>query len=165
MLHTFYYSFGCILRECSGILLYVFFCQIFPRRERNFTSEAICSWVFEHHETVLHWLQPPGTKSRLLEHELTKGPALLLFLPHNPLGSKPSPILQQVSRVGEKNHIEGERKFALTDGENFWSVFTLKNKRIIISEKFLVQHICITQPYQKFKYPTLSPGYMSCRFV
>uniref|UniRef100_A0A8C4IBW0 Thioredoxin domain-containing protein n=1 Tax=Dicentrarchus labrax TaxID=13489 RepID=A0A8C4IBW0_DICLA len=70
---------------------------IFPRRERNFTSEAICSWVFEHRKTVLHWLQPPGTKSRLLEHELTKGPALLLFLPHNPLGSNPSPILQQVN--------------------------------------------------------------------
>uniref|UniRef100_A0A8D3DL89 Thioredoxin domain-containing protein n=1 Tax=Scophthalmus maximus TaxID=52904 RepID=A0A8D3DL89_SCOMX len=70
---------------------------IFPRLERNFTSEAICSWVFEHRETVLQWLQPPGTKSRLFERELTKGPALLLFLPHNPLGSKPNPILHQVS--------------------------------------------------------------------
>ncbi|KAM9363395.1 thioredoxin domain-containing protein 11 [Symphorus nematophorus] len=77
---------------------------IFPRRERNFTSEAICSWVFEHHETVLHWLQPPGTKSRLLEHELTKGPALLLFLPHNPLGSNPSPILQQVADIAVRYH-------------------------------------------------------------
>lgn len=89
-----------------------FFCQIFPRRERNFTSEAICSWVFEHHETVLQWLQPPGTKSRLLEQELTKGPALLLFLPHNPLGSNPNPILQQVSR-DEINHTEGKLKLAL----------------------------------------------------
>lgn len=70
--------------------------QIFPRRKRNFTSEAICSWVFEHLETVLQWMQPPGTKSRLLEHELNKGPALLLFLPHNPLGSKPNAVLQQV---------------------------------------------------------------------
>ncbi|XP_067354964.1 thioredoxin domain-containing protein 11 isoform X3 [Channa argus] len=68
---------------------------IFPRWKHNFTSEAICSWVFEHHETVLRWLQPPGTKSRLLEHELSKGPALLLFLPHNPLSSQPNPILQQ----------------------------------------------------------------------
>lgn len=100
-LNTLYYNSGCMLRDCTGIVLCVFFCQIFPRRERNFTSEAICSWVFEHHETVLHWLQPPGTKSRLLERELTKGPALLLFLPHNPLGSKPNPILQQVSRDGE----------------------------------------------------------------
>ncbi|XP_041790232.1 thioredoxin domain-containing protein 11 [Chelmon rostratus] len=77
---------------------------IFPRRERNFTSEAICSWVFEHHETVLHWLQPPGTKSRLLEHELTKGPALLLFLPHNPLGSSPNPLLQQVADIAVRYH-------------------------------------------------------------
>uniref|UniRef100_A0A3Q4B9E3 Thioredoxin domain-containing protein n=1 Tax=Mola mola TaxID=94237 RepID=A0A3Q4B9E3_MOLML len=67
---------------------------IFPRRERNFTSEAISSWVFEHHETILQWLQPPGTKSRLLERELIKGPALLLFLPHNPLGCSPNPVLQ-----------------------------------------------------------------------
>uniref|UniRef100_A0A665T7Q1 Thioredoxin domain containing 11 n=1 Tax=Echeneis naucrates TaxID=173247 RepID=A0A665T7Q1_ECHNA len=77
---------------------------IFPRRERNFTSEAICSWVFEHHETVLHWMQPPGTKSRLLEQELTKGPALLLFLPHNPLGSKPNPILQQIADIAVRYH-------------------------------------------------------------
>ncbi|XP_074485843.1 thioredoxin domain-containing protein 11 [Sebastes fasciatus] len=77
---------------------------IFPRRERNFTSQAICSWVFEHRETVLQWLQPPGTKSRLLEHELSKGPALLLFLPHNPLGSKPNPILQQVADIAVRYH-------------------------------------------------------------
>lgn len=77
---------------------------IFPRRERNFTSEAICSWVFEHHETVLHWLQPPGTKSRILEQELTKGPALLLFLPHNPLALQPSPQLQQVADIAVRYH-------------------------------------------------------------
>ncbi|KAM3864554.1 thioredoxin domain-containing protein 11 [Diretmus argenteus] len=77
---------------------------IFPRRERNFTSDAICSWVFEHRETVLQWLQPPGTKSRLLEQELTKGPALLLFLPHNPLGSKPNPTLQQIADIAVRYH-------------------------------------------------------------
>ncbi|XP_074519791.1 thioredoxin domain-containing protein 11 [Halichoeres trimaculatus] len=77
---------------------------IFPRRERNFTSEAICSWVFEHRETVLHWLQPPGTKSRILEQELTKGPALLLFLPHNPLALQPSPLLQQVADIAVRYH-------------------------------------------------------------
>lgn len=87
---------------CTDLLLFFFFCQIFPRREFNFTSDAICSWVFEHRETVLQWLQPPGTKSRLLERELTKGPALLLFLPHNPLGSEPDPVLQQVSKGGKK---------------------------------------------------------------
>ncbi|XP_041838253.1 thioredoxin domain-containing protein 11 [Melanotaenia boesemani] len=77
---------------------------IFPSKERNFTSNAICSWVFEHHETVLQWLQPPGTKSHLLEQELTKGPALLLFLPHDPLGSEPSPILQQVADIALRYH-------------------------------------------------------------
>ncbi|XP_071359563.1 thioredoxin domain-containing protein 11 isoform X2 [Trachinotus anak] len=77
---------------------------IFPRRERNFTSEAICSWVFEHRETVLQWMQPPGIKSRLLEQELMKGPALLLFLPHNPLGSKPNPILQQIADIAVRYH-------------------------------------------------------------
>lgn len=74
--------------------------QIFPRSERNFTSESICNWVFEHHEDILQWLQPPGTKSRLLERELNKGPALLLFLTHNPLGSSSNPVLQQVNRAG-----------------------------------------------------------------
>uniref|UniRef100_A0A3P9MS40 Thioredoxin domain containing 11 n=1 Tax=Poecilia reticulata TaxID=8081 RepID=A0A3P9MS40_POERE len=63
---------------------------IFPRKKLNFTSEAVCKWVFEHYETVVQWLVPPGTKSRLLEDELTKGPALLLFMPHDPLQSEPS---------------------------------------------------------------------------
>lgn len=86
------------------------FRQIFPRKERNFTSNAICSWVFEHHETVLQWLQPPGTKSHLLEQELIKGPALLLFVPHNPLGSKPNSVLQQVN--GQNGHINNKIKLA-----------------------------------------------------
>ncbi|CAJ1053909.1 thioredoxin domain-containing protein 11 [Xyrichtys novacula] len=88
---------------------------IFPRRERNFTSEAICSWVFEHHETVLHWLQPPGTKSRLLEQELTKGPALLLFLPHNPLALQPSPVLQQVADIAVRYHSCGNNTHSSSD--------------------------------------------------
>ncbi|RVE75887.1 hypothetical protein OJAV_G00003500 [Oryzias javanicus] len=77
---------------------------IFPKNERNFTSEAICRWVFENHQSILQWLQPPGTKSHLLEQELTKGPALLLFLPHNPLRSEPSPILQQVADIAVRYH-------------------------------------------------------------
>ncbi|XP_028270844.1 thioredoxin domain-containing protein 11 [Parambassis ranga] len=94
------------LREDETVYLHRRFNSslIFPRRERNFTSQAICSWVFEHHETVLHWLQPPGIKSRLLEQELTKGPALLLFLPHNPLRSEPSSVLQQVADVAVRYH-------------------------------------------------------------
>lgn len=89
--------YGCSIIQKSSDVLYL---QIFPRSERNFTSESICNWVFEHHENVLQWLQPPGTKSRLLERELNKGPALLLFLEHNPLGSSSNPVLQQVSRAG-----------------------------------------------------------------
>lgn len=77
---------------------------IFPRNDLNFTSEAICRWVFENRETVLQWLQPPGTKSRLLEEELTKGPALLLFVSHDPLGSQPSPALQQVADIAVRYH-------------------------------------------------------------
>ncbi|KAF6736387.1 Thioredoxin domain-containing protein 11 [Oryzias melastigma] len=77
---------------------------IFPKHERNFTSEAICRWVFENHQSVLRWLQPPGTKSHLLEQELTKGPALLLFLPHNPLGLEPSPLLQQFADIAVRYH-------------------------------------------------------------
>ncbi|XP_072320168.1 thioredoxin domain-containing protein 11 [Eucyclogobius newberryi] len=77
---------------------------IFPRAELNFTSEAICNWVFRHYETVLQWLQPPGTKSRLLEEELLKGPALLLFLPHDPLGPQPSALLQQVEDLAVQYH-------------------------------------------------------------
>uniref|UniRef100_A0AAQ5Z2L0 Thioredoxin domain-containing protein n=1 Tax=Amphiprion ocellaris TaxID=80972 RepID=A0AAQ5Z2L0_AMPOC len=106
------------LREDETVYLHRRFNSslIFPRRERNFTSEAICSWVFEHHETILQWLQPPGTKSRLLEQELTKGPALLLFLPHNPLGSKPSSLLQQVADIAVRYHSCDNSKHWTLDG-------------------------------------------------
>lgn len=77
---------------------------IFPRTQLNFTSEAICGWVFQHYQSVLQWLQPPGTKSRLLEKELTKGPALLLFLPHDPLGPQPSALLQQIEDIVVRYH-------------------------------------------------------------
>ncbi|XP_051940179.1 thioredoxin domain-containing protein 11 isoform X1 [Hippocampus zosterae] len=87
---------------------------VFPRWERNFTSRAVCSWVFEHHESVLQWLQPPGTKSWLLEHELTKGAALLLFLPHDPLVSEPDGLLRQVADVALRYHSCDARKQRLT---------------------------------------------------
>ncbi|XP_038142798.1 thioredoxin domain-containing protein 11 [Cyprinodon tularosa] len=77
---------------------------IFPRNKRNFTSDAICSWVFEHYQTALRWLHPPGTKSRMLEEELMKGPALLLFMPHNPLQSEPSAVLQQFADIAVRYH-------------------------------------------------------------
>lgn len=77
---------------------------IFPRAQLNFTSEAICRWVFEHYQSILQWLQPPGTKSHLLEEELSRGPALLLFLPHNPLGPQTTALLQQIEDIAVRYH-------------------------------------------------------------
>ncbi|KAJ8391840.1 hypothetical protein AAFF_G00084560 [Aldrovandia affinis] len=76
---------------------------IFPRAELNFTSENICGWVYEHGESVLQWLQPHGAKSRLLEHELSKGAALLLFLPFDPLAPS-QPLLQQIGDIALQYH-------------------------------------------------------------
>uniref|UniRef100_A0AAX7UYW6 Thioredoxin domain-containing protein n=1 Tax=Astatotilapia calliptera TaxID=8154 RepID=A0AAX7UYW6_ASTCA len=84
---------------------------IFPRNDLNFTSEAICRWVFENRETVLQWLQPPGTKSRLLEEELTKGPALLLFVPHDPLGSQPN-IAVRYHSCDNSHHSSWDKSFS-----------------------------------------------------
>ncbi|XP_032418204.1 thioredoxin domain-containing protein 11 [Xiphophorus hellerii] len=94
------------LREDETVYLHRRFNSslIFPRKKLNFTSEAVCKWVFEHYETVVQWLLPPGTKSRLLEGELTKGPALLLFMPHDPLQSEPSAILQQFADIAVRYH-------------------------------------------------------------
>ncbi|XP_014915940.1 thioredoxin domain-containing protein 11 [Poecilia latipinna] len=94
------------LREDETVYLHRRFNSslIFPRKKLNFTSEAVCKWVFEHYETVVQWLVPPGTKSRLLEDELTKGPALLLFMPHDPLKSEPSAILQQFADIAVRYH-------------------------------------------------------------
>ncbi|KAG9349848.1 hypothetical protein JZ751_026201 [Albula glossodonta] len=76
---------------------------IFPRAERNFTSENICGWAYEHGERLLQWLQPHGAKSRLLEQELSKGPALLLFLPFDPLAPS-QPLIQQIADIALQYH-------------------------------------------------------------
>ncbi|XP_030635780.1 thioredoxin domain-containing protein 11 isoform X3 [Chanos chanos] len=76
---------------------------LFPRSERNFTAEELTGWVFEHRETLLHWLQPNGAKSHTLEEELQKGPALLMFLPHNPLGANHE-LLTAVADVAVRYH-------------------------------------------------------------
>uniref|UniRef100_A0A8C9RHI5 Thioredoxin domain containing 11 n=1 Tax=Scleropages formosus TaxID=113540 RepID=A0A8C9RHI5_SCLFO len=73
---------------------------IFPRSERNFTAENICSWAYEHSESILRWLQPPGAKSRLLEQELSKGPALLLFVPFDPLAPH-QPLIHATEGLGQ----------------------------------------------------------------
>ncbi|KAL4624450.1 thioredoxin domain-containing protein 11-like [Arapaima gigas] len=76
---------------------------VFPRAERNFTAENICSWAYEHRESVLQWLQPSGGKSHLLEQELSKGPALLLFLPFDPLEPH-QPLIQQIANISLQYH-------------------------------------------------------------
>lgn len=61
--------------------------QVFPRSERNFTPEALSSWVSENAERTITWLHLPGEKSSALEAELLKGPALLVFLPASPFAA------------------------------------------------------------------------------
>ncbi|XP_073697720.1 thioredoxin domain-containing protein 11 isoform X2 [Garra rufa] len=75
---------------------------VFPRTERNFTAQAVCDWVFENRERVIHWIQPMGAKSYLLEAELQKGPALLTFLPDNPFTA--NQLLTQVTDVALHYH-------------------------------------------------------------
>ncbi|KAA0721653.1 Thioredoxin domain-containing protein 11 [Triplophysa tibetana] len=75
---------------------------VFPRAHRNLTAEAVCDWVYENRESVVHWIHPTGAKSYLLEAELLKGPALLTFLPHNPLQT--NHLLTQVSEVALRYH-------------------------------------------------------------
>uniref|UniRef100_A0A4W4GEN4 Thioredoxin domain-containing protein n=1 Tax=Electrophorus electricus TaxID=8005 RepID=A0A4W4GEN4_ELEEL len=76
---------------------------VFPRAERNFTPEAIIDWVYENRENVIRWILPMGTKSYSLEAELHKGPALLMFLPHNPLTASHH-LLSEVADVVRRYH-------------------------------------------------------------
>ncbi|KAI2668885.1 Thioredoxin domain-containing protein 11 [Labeo rohita] len=75
---------------------------VFPRTQRNFTVQAVCDWVFENRESVIRWIQPTRAKSYSLEAELQKGPALLTFLPHNPLTA--NQLLTQVTDVALHYH-------------------------------------------------------------
>lgn len=75
---------------------------VFPRDQRNFTAEDVCDWVYENRESLVHWIQPTGAKSYSLEAELLKGPALLTFLPHNPLQA--NQLLTQVSELALRYH-------------------------------------------------------------
>ncbi|ROJ26344.1 Thioredoxin domain-containing protein 11 [Anabarilius grahami] len=76
--------------------------SVFPRAQRNFTVQAVCDWVFENRESVIHWIQPTRAKSYSLEAELQRGPALLTFLPHNPLTA--NQLLNQVTDVALRYH-------------------------------------------------------------
>ncbi|KAF7662369.1 hypothetical protein LDENG_00237320 [Lucifuga dentata] len=136
---------------------------IFPRGERNFTSEAICRWVFEHHETVLQWLQPPGTKSRLLEQELTKGPALLLFLPHSPLESKPNSILQQIADIAVRYHSCDSNYHSLLDQSNtlFQSACC---QSVVLPESNAVSSTTVCELCLNTPRPGLSSSVIRCSF-
>ncbi|MBN3318077.1 TXD11 protein, partial [Atractosteus spatula] len=76
---------------------------IFPRHKLNFTSENVCQWVFEHREGLLQWLRPHGGKSRLLDAELRRGAALLVFLPFDPLAGA-QPLVREVADVATRYH-------------------------------------------------------------
>uniref|UniRef100_A0A671N766 Thioredoxin domain-containing protein n=1 Tax=Sinocyclocheilus anshuiensis TaxID=1608454 RepID=A0A671N766_9TELE len=104
---------GVSLREDESVYLHrrLNSSLVFPRTQRNFTVQAICDWVFEHRESVIHWIQPTGAKSYSLEAELQKGPALLTFLPHNPLTA--NQLLTQVSAVALQYHCGSEEDLFL----------------------------------------------------
>lgn len=95
---------GVSLREDESVYLHrrLNSSLVFPRAQRNFTAQAVCDWVFENRERVVHWIQPTGAKSYSLEAELQKGPALLTFLPHNPLAA--NQLLDQVTDVALRYH-------------------------------------------------------------
>jgi len=64
----------------------------------NYTAENICKWALENREMLIRWLRPHGGKSLLLNNELKKGPALLIFIPYNPL-AEVHPLLDEVSEI------------------------------------------------------------------
>nr|XP_033818927.1 thioredoxin domain-containing protein 11 isoform X2 [Geotrypetes seraphini] len=71
---------------------------VYPREILNYTAQNICNWAFENRETLLRWLMPHGGKSLLMNNELKKGPALILFIPFNPL-SENDPLLAEITEV------------------------------------------------------------------
>uniref|UniRef100_UPI00398EDF2C thioredoxin domain-containing protein 11 isoform X2 n=1 Tax=Pristiophorus japonicus TaxID=55135 RepID=UPI00398EDF2C len=76
---------------------------VFPHEVLNFTAVTVYSWAFENRETFMHWLRPHGSKSLLLNNELKKGPALLLFFPFSPLAEK-QPLMEEITEVVLKYH-------------------------------------------------------------
>ncbi|XP_019350260.2 thioredoxin domain-containing protein 11 isoform X1 [Alligator mississippiensis] len=71
---------------------------IYPSEVMNYTAENICKWALENQEMLIRWLRPHGGKSLLLNNELKKGPALLLFIPFNPLAES-NPLLDEITKV------------------------------------------------------------------
>ncbi|XP_078519274.1 thioredoxin domain-containing protein 11 [Lissotriton helveticus] len=71
---------------------------VFPHQVMDFTAPNVCSWALDNRETILKWLRPHGGKSLLLNNELQKGPALIFFLPFNPL-LKHHSLLDDITEV------------------------------------------------------------------
>ncbi|XP_066546494.1 thioredoxin domain-containing protein 11 [Amia ocellicauda] len=76
---------------------------VFPRERLNFTADGVCRWALEHREVLLRWLRPHGGKSRLLDRELGKGAALLVFVPFDPLAEH-QPLVEQVAEIAIQYH-------------------------------------------------------------
>ncbi|XP_077762780.1 thioredoxin domain-containing protein 11 isoform X5 [Canis aureus] len=82
---------------------------VFPREAVNYTAENIHKWALENREALLRWLRPHGGKSLLLNNELKKGPALLVFLPFNPLAES-HPLIDEITEVAlEYNNCHGDQ--------------------------------------------------------
>ncbi|XP_054992782.1 thioredoxin domain-containing protein 11 [Sorex araneus] len=71
---------------------------VFPHELLNFTAENIYQWAQDNRETLVRWLRPHGGKSLLLHNELKKGPALLVFVPFDPLAES-HPLIDEVTAV------------------------------------------------------------------
>ncbi|NWU98675.1 TXD11 protein, partial [Upupa epops] len=76
---------------------------IYPSDIMNYTAENICKWALENREMLIRWLRPHGGKSLLLNNELKKGPALLIFIPYNPL-EEVHPRLDEITKVALEYH-------------------------------------------------------------
>ncbi|NWI90500.1 TXD11 protein, partial [Pitta sordida] len=76
---------------------------IYPKDMMNYTAENICKWALENREMLVRWLRPHGGKSLLLNNELRKGPALLIFIPYNPL-AEIHPLLDEITKVALEYH-------------------------------------------------------------
>ncbi|KAJ7408389.1 Thioredoxin domain-containing protein 11 [Pitangus sulphuratus] len=76
---------------------------IYPKDIMNYTAENICKWALENREMLIRWLRPHGGKSLLLNNELKKGPALLIFIPYNPL-AEIHPLLDEITKVALEYH-------------------------------------------------------------
>ncbi|XP_052535424.1 thioredoxin domain-containing protein 11 isoform X1 [Tympanuchus pallidicinctus] len=76
---------------------------IYPNDTMNYTAENVCKWALENRELLIRWLRPHGGKSLLLNNELKKGPALLVFVPYDPL-AEIQPLLDEITKVALEYH-------------------------------------------------------------